>query len=382
MATPEFEIYLAVLGRSLQLSRPESRELAAELSDHFEERLADLLDGGVERSRAVRMVLEEFGEAAELAARFADLASLRRRRRWMMRATVGTCLAGAAMAGLVFFAPGPAPIAPQAVAQTAPADPMAELKGEAAKGSEGGASVDVVPVKPISTAIDPTSFEIERKLENESIQLDFQENPFSEVIDYIAQVAKVDIILHENDFESSSIELSMPVTLSMSEAKLNARMALQLLMQKLGPDFDFLVRNGVVEIGFTETLDSTRIYDCRRMIERAGDVGQVIEAIQRNVAPDSWRSNSKKYLYGHAGGVSGAAAVAGSAGMESARSGNNLAVTVTPEVMGMVQGDLSNDEGKTASISAVGGLLVITQSPRAHRQIEDLLKQLEVVLSE
>ncbi|HEY1065446.1 MAG TPA: hypothetical protein VGE52_05030, partial [Pirellulales bacterium] len=40
-----------------------------------------------------------------------------------------------------------------------------------------------------------------------------------------------------------------------------------------------------------------------------------------------------------------------------------------------------DDMGKTAAISCVGGLLVVTQTPQAHRQIADLLRQLELVLA-
>src|SRR6187549_1044475 len=121
MSEREFENYLALLTRLLRLGGKQRAAIASELRTHLEDRMADLLEQGVPREEAIRQALEEFGDAAGLAADFVSL-SQNRRRRWLMRLTTYSVAATLLVAaGLVTFWPGrnAGPGAAMLVAQSA-----------------------------------------------------------------------------------------------------------------------------------------------------------------------------------------------------------------------------------------------------------------------
>src|SRR5688572_14276662 len=118
MSEREFDLYLSLLTRFLRLDPAQREQIADELRDHFEERFEELLESGLSREEAIRATLDEFGDAAGLAAHFSHIGN--RRRRMIMRCTFGTA---AGLVAAVFLAttfwpdvppvPGPA----RAVAQ-------------------------------------------------------------------------------------------------------------------------------------------------------------------------------------------------------------------------------------------------------------------------
>ena len=101
MSEKEFELYLSLLSRFLRLTPGQREEIADELRDHLQHRLDELTAEGFSREDAVHRALEEFGDAAELATHFADLAR-RRRRRFLMRCTLGSIGAAAAVIFIAF----------------------------------------------------------------------------------------------------------------------------------------------------------------------------------------------------------------------------------------------------------------------------------------
>ncbi len=89
MSEQEFELYLKLLSRCLGLTPGQREQIADELRDHLEQRLAELEQAGVARDKAVVQALDEFGDAAVLAANFAAIARLKRRR-FLMRLSLGS----------------------------------------------------------------------------------------------------------------------------------------------------------------------------------------------------------------------------------------------------------------------------------------------------
>ena len=96
MSEQEFENYLLLLSKFLGLSKRQQESIASELRDHMEHRLDDLQSQGVSREEAIRIALEEFGDASHLAHELSNVAR-NRKRRWMMRVTTGS-LAAAVLA--------------------------------------------------------------------------------------------------------------------------------------------------------------------------------------------------------------------------------------------------------------------------------------------
>src|SRR5438552_12305069 len=95
MSGREFENYLTLIGRLLRLSAAQREAIGAELRDHFESRLTELTARGLSHEAAVQIALEEFGDAAGLAAQFSRIAQTRKRR-LIMRCTLASATALAA----------------------------------------------------------------------------------------------------------------------------------------------------------------------------------------------------------------------------------------------------------------------------------------------
>ena len=81
LSDPDYDAYLSLLTRFLRLSPSQRDEIRRELRAHMEEAIEAQLECGVPRDEAVRRALEDFGDAAELAARFSSIGS---RRRWII----------------------------------------------------------------------------------------------------------------------------------------------------------------------------------------------------------------------------------------------------------------------------------------------------------
>ena len=104
MSENEFDLYLSLLSRFLRLKPGQRSEIADELRDHLEARLEELSKSGLSREQAIHAALEEFGDAADLARHFTHIAQ-RRKRRFIMRCTVGTvvCLTAAILVTTAFW---------------------------------------------------------------------------------------------------------------------------------------------------------------------------------------------------------------------------------------------------------------------------------------
>lgn len=92
MSEQEFDLYLKLLARCLRLSPGQREQIADELRDHLQERLEELARAGMPHEKAVLQAIEEFGDAAVLAAHFTSIAR-RKRRRTLMRLSLGSVAA-------------------------------------------------------------------------------------------------------------------------------------------------------------------------------------------------------------------------------------------------------------------------------------------------
>ncbi len=130
MSEQEFEAYLDLLARMLKLTPTQRDAIAHELRDHMEDRLEELQARGVPRDEAVRLALDEFGDANVLASEFTSIAKQRNRRR-MMQTTFGTLAACAAIAlSISFLLPNNQ--------QGSPLQPVADAQAGGREGSGGG----------------------------------------------------------------------------------------------------------------------------------------------------------------------------------------------------------------------------------------------------
>ena len=138
MPPDPFDAWLARFAAASRVGR--DADLNDELRDHLETRLTELTAAGVPRADAVRVCLNELGDAAGLASAFLPL-SRRRRRKFLMRVSLASAATLAAGVGLVSLLAPPNPVLPPpaaAVAQDGPPPENAPPDGDGEAGTADG----------------------------------------------------------------------------------------------------------------------------------------------------------------------------------------------------------------------------------------------------
>ncbi len=256
MSQQEFDTYLSLLCRLLRIAPQQREQVAEEFRTHMEDRLEDLLASGTEREEAVRLALEEFGDAAGLAAQIASI-SQGRRKRWIMR--IGTVsMAGLAAAGLLAVALWPEGTqvkAPQVVAQT----------GEGRKGDEGGGGGAAPTSKKAAS--------IEEKLAMR-IDADFPEIPLRDVLDFLKENADLQIYVNRKAIDQVADGiLETPITINLKQVRVD--MVLDLILEQAEDSLAYVERDGILVISTTDALagaSEVKVYNCRDLLAMASPV--------------------------------------------------------------------------------------------------------------
>ena len=280
MSEEEFESYLGLLGRFLRLSESQRETIARELRDHMEDRLEELMERGHSRDEAIRIALDEFGDAAALAA---DFSRIGRRRKWIMRTTAATMGIAATVLIVSFllpenraFVPAPPLTRADESKPAAAATPVAQGRVFTAA-SDGG---DVKPAAFIQTIPEMT----------------FEETSFESVVEFLAEQNDLNIHVNWNALEIAGIDRKTGVSIKAKNVKLET--ALKLILDGVGggnAPLGYMIRDGVVVITTQEDLDThtvVRVYDCRDLIPRplTNQQRQILETMAREVSSNKGES--------------------------------------------------------------------------------------------
>ncbi len=322
MSEQEFELYLSLLSRFLKLSPRQRTEIADELRDHLAARLEELAADGLPRAEAIRAALEEFGDAADLAEHFTQIAR-KRTRRLIMRFTVGTV---AALAIGIFcvtaFWPAQAPLQmqPLIVAQQAP---------ETGTPTPAPAS----SAEKFASERDRLRAEVEKILDTATISANFVDTPLQEVLDFLADQNKVAILINRRSLEDAGFNIEELVNLQIGATPL--RVVLELLLEPL--ELTYRVREGFVYVE-TEAENArhseVRIYNCSDMLHAKEDAH-----------PDS------------------------------------MAKTLISTLIENTSGPWAETHGEGGSVSEFRGLLVVNTTQQSHREVARLLDMMRSSLA-
>jgi hypothetical protein len=216
MSDRDFENYLALLSGMLRLRRSQRAGISGELRDHLIEHVAHLESTGITHEEAVRRALEEFGDAAALAANFSALVGMRRRR-LIMRCTIGTTvvMTGLVVALLAFRPPlvnDPSVIQAQADPTTAKPKAAADAR-PAAKKAEISRN-------------EQANAETRRKLDT-LIDVEFDETPLHAALEFIAKKVGTQFYLDPKSLADAAIASDTPVSLHLKQVP--AEMAIDLI---------------------------------------------------------------------------------------------------------------------------------------------------------
>jgi hypothetical protein len=336
----EFENYLALLTGMLRLRRTQRECIAGELRDHLIEHVAHLEASGVLHEEAVRRALEEFGDAAALAANFSALVGMRRRR-LIMRCTIGTTMVMAGLVvGLLAFRPEVRndSLVANAQEQTKPGKPAAQKR-------ESRSEPD--SVRSLSSADAQTRTKLKQ-----TGDVDFTDVPVSEALAFLKGTSNIQYYIDKRSLTDASIPEDAPVSLHLKNVPLEMVLDLVLRQANLG----YRIRNGVVMIASEQDVQSQTEARVYRVPEEAAM--ELLTLIAETIEPHSWRDDPQvrpgMFRGGGGGGMMGGPGMGG----------------------GVVEA------GGPGSIRPFRGVLVVSQTPEVHEKIEKLLKDLEPVFSD
>jgi hypothetical protein len=359
----EFENYLTLIGRLLRLSAAQREAIGAELRDHFESRLTELTSRGLSHDAAVQIALEEFGDAAGLAAQFSRIAQTRKRR-LIVRCTLASAaaLAAAFLMAISLWPENHAPIN-HAVGQTAEKPAVDKLE------------------KVTESAPDAFTAITNEKL-NRFIEVNFADNPIplKDFFDYLDNTLDFESCFDQGALQQAGIDPAATLV-SKSFKHIRGKMLLDLVL--VDSNLGYRVRDGLVIVSTKDKLGTeleVRIYDARNILDhdKSYAYGEKASAHdhahpeRRTAVPDNDPSAAATTGIIHlvqAGGAPQSERKTPSPDSPVERLINVIVTTVNPETW--------SQDGGQGTISEYGGLLVIAQTEEVHRKVDDLLEQLE-----
>lgn len=389
MSDHEFENYLALLAKLLRLDTKQRDAIAGELRDHLEQRLDELLARGVPRHEAVRLALEDFGDAAGLAAQFVSI-SRNRRRRWLMRVTTFSVAAMVLLAaGIAIFWPGRN--AGPGVAALVAQDPEPEKKPAEADPFDG----EEKPAKAPEAQPQP----LEVKL-NKLIDVEFVQISLKDALDFMEGLSDIQFYVERKKLEEAGLsEEDATVTKELKQVRVAT--LLDLMLGEL--ELTYYEKDNLIVITTPEDAESTleiRVYDCRDLLGLPGPAGRPAVARDRGgffggggaqpaAAADPTRLPQAEILpqFGGAGGAppaaeqktpdGGTVRLGGGAGAAKPRSDEEEdADALISLITTNVDPDQWDEVGGPGSISTYHGLIVVTQTAQIHKKVERVLDML------
>ena len=251
MSNEEFENYVALIGKLLQLKPEQRDQIGGELQDHLQMRVADLTDDGLTKKAAIGQALEEFGDAAVMARNFQTIISMKRRR-WMMRfATLST-------AGLFVVATLLMAMWPDNARFGAPEFSTAqEVTTEAAAEKTTGYQLS-----------DPT---MRNKKTEEALKkvvnFDYDETPWVDIEEELEKNLGFNIFLHESAKDDGLPE-DEPITLKLRDVTCGK--ALEILLEL--KNAAYTIDEGIVVVVSGDVVEDSKfmrmkMFDCRDLVE-------------------------------------------------------------------------------------------------------------------
>ena len=201
--------------------------------------------------------------------------------------------------------------------------------------------------------VDPKKMDILNKLNNQKISLDFTGVSLDDAINYIRDVTNINIIL-DGEVHTKLSEDQLKVNLKVKDLLLKS--ALKLMLQS--KDLTASYREGVLVILPKDKVNAavvTRIYDVRDLLFKLQDFpGPKVELAAPN----------------------GGTPLTGATFSLDSEPKSTITEDFITELVKSNTGEKSWDENPNCSITLANGLLVVTQSKKAHTEVDRMLNLL------
>lgn len=396
MSNQEFENYLRLIGKLLQLSRRQREQIGAELQDHLESRVADLVELGMDQQAAIGQALEEFGDAAVMAKNFQTVSQLKRRR-WMMRFATFS-IAGCFLAAVLTMAMWPAQSrfgAPDRIAassrQDAPSNEPETVSSADHNPFGATPNSNLAPVAAQVKSIFHLNEMIEARLK-ELDTMDYKDVEWAEVRRDLWERYELGIVTDQTALDDKLTE-EEPMALTARNLPLEVCLV-ELLKPK---NATFLVKDGILRVISLNHVDdpqflTTRTYDCRRLIESIDLQKSSSMFDQQGNEMTKTTGTSAARMFGLDGTLSSAQMKPGESNpvIENSPRFNSNSVAAIPttkskedfliQLISIMVGEADkwSTKGQAPySISVVNGFLVVAAPREVHRETESFLQTLE-----
>jgi hypothetical protein len=362
MSDREFENYLALLTRLLSLGGKQRQQIAGELRAHLEDRLSELMASGIERDDAVRLALEEFGDAAGLAASFGSV-TRNRRRRWLMRLTTFSVAATVLLAaGIVTFWPG-------------------------RNAGPGVANLIAQDPKPADTRVSEVAINPEgshanvAKTLNQRMNVDFVGLPLKDVAAYLTEETGVTFHLKAKKLEEASLSPDTPIFCKFRDIRLST--LLELMLDEL--ELTYVEKDGLILITTPEDAESKmdiRVYDCRDLLAMPSpdlekkNAPTAIPGSAALPAPVRRDEGKGEVSRGGFGGANLNGATQATQPQRPPTEYEDRTESLIDLVTIIVDPSTWDDVGGPGSIEAYNGLIVVAQTDETHRRVEEVFDML------
>ena len=272
----DIERYVSLVCGLMRLRGKQRAELSLELRDHLTLAMEQLEQKGVDHDDAVRRALEEFGDAQALAASLAAVAYYRKKR-WMMRVTIGslTGLAGLLLA-LTFLPTNDSSTALSPISQATAQNETSPPKPE------------TPPVEAIASAEEERLLGLLKK----KGRLDFFEQPLKDVVAQLAEIFEAPLFLDTVALADIGITRDTPVTFAQD-------MSFGAALRHICRQFDLAYVPYESQLLITsperyETIQTTRFQPVWDLVtdplNQAGeaDYDSLVELITATISPETW----------------------------------------------------------------------------------------------
>lgn len=371
MSEREFEVYLRLIAKLLRLSEAQREAISDELRDHMENRLEELMDGGLSKQAAIHTAIEEFGDAAGLADQFTQITRKHTLRRRIMKTSIGVMATAAAVAlTFLYMLPTDRP------------------------GVQGPASLIAQQTEVPAETAGQTALTLD--MLSQRITVNYQDNGLAEVFDHLRHETGTNLFVNWTILESAGCDAEHPVTLALQDTPATTVLSLmfQLINPTLNEPLDYAVLDDVVVIATASEISNmrvVRIYDCLDLMKRGsatqadagGDpFGETLDAddvVGRGGGYGGFQG-------GYGGGEYGGGYGAYGSGQETARPGAGG----RGAGYGMARPAPKQDHASeliqvvhtlldaAGSVSSYDGMLIVIAGHKTHQRIQETLTLMRV----
>lgn len=228
--------------------------------------------------------------------------------------------------------------------------------------------------------------ELEKKLATKLEKVDWDSVMFKDVLAQIGDKIKVDIIIDKKHFSEHDYSLETQVTLSLNNTKVSARTALELAIERANlNDVAVTFRDGFVYLTGRDNDKHVEVYDCSSLLK-------TVAMSRFGGAGTGDGGGTAGGFGGDGGGTSGPMGTGGGGAFGPGGSGGPMPGPDVAEssrgqqLINVIRTTITSTDwvgfrgtGAGASIAEFNGMLVITASRSAHRDIKQLLERLREV---